>query len=202
MKLEPESANLQDYLQETDLIDYSHYLIRAITAQIFNEEQSETEKIQAAFLYVRDRISHSWDIQNRKVTRKASDVIQYDTGICYAKTTLLAALLRSEGIPTGFCYQRLMTFDTPEKGYCIHALNAVYIHSLQRWIRLDARGNKSGIEAEFSLEEEKLAFYPKIELDERDYPVIYTNPNPRTIATLEACSDAIEMCIYFLPDSL
>lgn len=202
MKLEPESPNLQDFLEETDVVDYSHYLIQAKTASLFYDGQSEIEKIQAAFLYVRDHISHSWDIHSRKVTRKASDVLEFKSGICYAKSNLLAALLRSEGIPTGFCYQRLMTFDTPEKGYCLHALNAVYIQSLQRWIRLDARGNKPEINAEFSIDQEKLAFYPIEENDEKDFPTIYRKPNPRTLATLESCSDAIEMYIYFLPDSL
>ncbi len=71
----------------------------------------------------------------------------------------MAAILRSQGIPTGFCYQRLMLFDSPEKGYCIHALNAVYIDSLQKWIRIDARGNKKGINAEFCLSEEKTGFF-------------------------------------------
>lgn len=46
------------------------------------------------------------------------------------------------GIPAGICYQRLTLGDTPESGYCIHALNAVYMKRLDRWIRLDARGNK------------------------------------------------------------
>lgn len=31
-------------------------------------------------------------------------------------------------------------WDIPETGFGIHALNAVYIKSLSRWIRLDARG--------------------------------------------------------------
>ena len=95
--------------------------------------------------------SLSWDIQSSRVTCKASDVLYYKEGICYAKANLLAALLRSQGIPTGFCYQRLMLFDTPDKGYCIHALNAVYLASINRWIRLDARGNKPGVKAEFSI---------------------------------------------------
>ncbi|MEH6940303.1 transglutaminase-like domain-containing protein [Bacillus sp. JJ722] len=202
MKLEPESLNLKDYVVETDVVDYSHYLIRTKAIQLFHDKRSDIEKVQSAFLYVRDHISHSWDIQSRKVTRKASDVLEFKSGICYAKSNLIAALLRSEGIPTGFCYQRLMTFDTPEKGYCLHALNAVYIQSLQRWVRFDTRGNKPGINADFSINREKLAFYPNEDIGEKDFPTIYINPNPRTLATLETCSDAIEMYNYFLPDSL
>lgn len=71
----------------------------------FYEGQSEIEKAKTAFEFVRDEISHSWDIQSTIVTCKASEVLQYS----YAKANLLAALLRSQGIPTGFCYQRLMS---------------------------------------------------------------------------------------------
>ena len=68
-------------------------------------------------------------------------------GICWAKSNLFAALLRANNIPAGICYQRLTLGDTPDTGYCIHALNAVYIKSINKWIRLDARGNKNGINA-------------------------------------------------------
>lgn len=40
---------------------------------------------------------------------------------------------------------------------------------MNKWIRLDARGNKDTIHAEFGLEEEKLAFYIRAELNEVDY---------------------------------
>jgi len=109
--------------------------------ELFNPSQTEIEKVKVAFEFVRDEISHSWDIQGKRVTCSASDVLTYKEGICYAKSHLVASLLRSQGIPTGFCYQRLMLFDTPEKGYCIHALNAVFLKTLNKWQRLDARGS-------------------------------------------------------------
>ena len=100
--------------------------------------------ILIAFEYVRDEISHSWDIQSEKVTRTASEVLKYKEGMCYAKSMLLCALLRSQGIPPGFCYQKLTLGDTPETGYCIHALNVVFISTINNWIRIDARGNTNG----------------------------------------------------------
>ena len=92
------------------------------------------------------------DIQSTNVTCKASDVLKERQGICYAKSHLLAALLRAQGVPTGFCYQRLLLGATAEDGHCIHGLNAVYIDTEQRWVRLDARGNKPDVRAEFRLE--------------------------------------------------
>ncbi|KAB8135699.1 transglutaminase family protein [Gracilibacillus oryzae] len=202
MNLILETNNKQAYLQELEVIDYSHPLIEAKRQELFTAEQTDLEKVKLAFEFVRDHISHSWDIQGTKVTCKASDVLEHKEGICYAKSNLLAALLRAEGIPTGFCYQRLMIFDTPEKGYCLHTLNGVFLPSLERWIRVDARGNKPGVQAEFSINEEKLAFTVQEEYEEIDYPTIYTKPNDKTIAVLKANTDAMEMYKKRLPDWL
>ncbi|MBA4602649.1 transglutaminase-like domain-containing protein [Thermoactinomyces mirandus] len=200
MEVIPESVNIKDYLDELDVVDYSHPLIRQKADELFYDEQSEIEKVKIAFEFVRDKISHSWDIQSTRVVCKASEVFKNKEGICYAKSNLLTALLRLQGIPAGFCYQRLMIFDTPDKGYCLHALNGVFLRSLNRWIRIDARGNKPGVQAQFSVNKEILAFLPQEEFGEKDYPIIYTKPNPKTIATLEVNTNAIKMYKHHLPD--
>ena len=51
-----------------------------------------------------------------------------------------------------------MLFDTHEKGYSLNTLNAVYIRDMNKWVCIDARGNKPGVAAEFSIKQEKLAF--------------------------------------------
>ncbi|KGM45683.1 transglutaminase family protein [Neobacillus niacini] len=197
-----ESEKLDDYLLELTEVNYSNPIIRKKADDLFNPSRTEIEKARIAFEFVRDEISHSWDIKSNRVTCRASDVLDFKEGICYAKSHLLAALLRSQGIPTGFCYQRLMLFDTPEKGYCIHALNAIFLKSLNKWIRVDARGNKEGIDAQFSIDEEKLAFPINKGLDEKDYPVIYAKPHPKIVAVLKENTNAIEMYKYHLPESL
>lgn len=202
MEIVCESDRLEDYLLELKEVNYSHPLIQAKAEQLFNPSQTDIEKAKIAYEFVRDKISHSWDIQSTRITCNAADVLTYNEGICYAKSNLLAALLRSQGIPTGFCYQRLMLFDKPEKGYCIHALNAVFMQSMDKWVRLDARGNKTGIHAQFSLSEEMLAFSIQEELGEKDYPLIYAKPHPKTIAVLEEQHDAKEMYTRHLPESL
>ncbi|WP_249872656.1 transglutaminase-like domain-containing protein [Oceanobacillus saliphilus] len=202
MNLICESGILNDYLLELNEVNYSSTIIKKKAEEIFNPFQTEIEKAKVGFEFVRDEISHSWDIQSKRVTCNASEVLEYKEGICYAKSHLLASLLRSQGIPTGFCYQRLMLFDTPEKGYCIHSLNAVFFKSLNKWIRLDARGNKKGIDAQFSIVKEKLAFPIKEELDEKDYPVIYAKPHPKTVAVLEEHTNALEMYNNHLPEGL
>jgi transglutaminase-like putative cysteine protease len=190
------------YLCEHEVVDYSHPLVRETARQLQPVVAPETERINKVFTFVRDAIPHSWDIQSSHVTCRGSEVLEHRTGICYAKSHLLAALLRAQGIPTGFCYQRLTRGSTPETGYTIHALNAVYLSSEARWIRLDARGNKPGVQAEFSLEQEKLAFAVRPELGEIDYPTIYVQPHPKTVNALREHADCLYMCRYLLPDEL
>lgn len=197
-----ESDHFDDYVQESNEVDYAHPLIKETAMRMFASCHTEVEKVKKAFVFVRDEITHSWDIQSERITCRASEVLKYKEGICYAKSNLFAALLRSQGIPTGFCYQRLMLFDTPESGHCIHALNAVFISSLQKWIRLDARGNKEGIDAQFSLREEKLAFPIRKEYGEKDYPFIYVKPNPKTVHVLKTHTNALEMYTNHLPECL
>src|SRR5699024_6061426 len=188
MELICESNDLNEYLTELNAVDYSNSVLQEKISELFNASKTDIEKAKIAFEFVRDEIHHSWYIQDQQVTCNESEV--------------LAALLRSEGIPTGFCYQRLMLFDTPEKGYCIHALNAVFLKSIDKWIRLDTRGNKPGIDAQFSTDEEKLAFTIQEKLDEKDYPIIYIEPHHKTISTLKNHTNALEMYKYHLPESL
>lgn len=118
------------------------------------------------------------------------------------KNKLLAALLRANGIPSGFSYQRLTLGDTPDTGYCIHALNTVYLSSLNKWIRLDARGNTEKIHSEFSTEEEILAFHINPEYDEYDYNDNHAEPNDKLMKVLENNTDALYMYQCLLPDTL
>lgn len=103
----------------------------------------------------------------------------------------MAALLCACGVPAGICYQRLTLGDLPETGFCIRALNAVYMKSLDRWIRLDARGNKAGIDAQFALGRERLAFPVHKDFGEVDYGIVHTNPLEKLMKVLEKNSDAL-----------
>lgn len=196
------NQSLDAYLQPSPYIDYLNPQIQTLILSLCDEKESEIDRISSAFEYVRDQIKHSYDIKNWEVTRKASEVLEKKHGICYAKSQLLAALLRGMGIPSGICYQRLTLFDQPEDGFCIHALNTVYLRSLDKWIRLDARGNKEGIDAQFSINEEKLAFPIREQYGEKDYPSNYYEPHPDIIKALEDHNDGLEMYRNGLPEQL
>lgn len=192
-------APMADYLRPAPLID-----VGATEVVRFVDEHlrgcDEIEAARRAFLFVRDEVAHSWDIQGRRVTRSASDALRHRQGICYPKSHLLAALLRRRGIPTGICYQRLTLFDDDSGGYAIHALNAVHLDG--RWSRLDARGNKPGVTAEFDLDQERLAFPIRAIYDEADYPHLYAEPHPAIARTLHTNDDVLVMYRNGLPSVL
>ncbi|MFL5661680.1 MAG: hypothetical protein ACJ8BW_10050 [Ktedonobacteraceae bacterium] len=64
---------------------------------------------------------------------------------------------------------------------------------------MDARGNKAGIQAEFSTGEERVAYVVRPELDEIDYPTIYVQPHPKVVKALREQVDGLHLC---LPDQL
>ncbi|MCY8233486.1 transglutaminase-like domain-containing protein [Priestia endophytica] len=202
MGLVLQSTNPHDYLISTPEVNFTHPSLMKKADEIYANSTDKLHYAKEAYEFVRDHIAHSWDIRSHRVTRTASEVLAYGEGICYAKSNLLAALLRVKGIPTGFCYQRLTLFDTPEDGYCIHALNAVYIDAENKWIRLDSRGNKPGVNAQFSLYEEKLAFPVRPHLDELDYPTIYVHPHEKTMNILKEHSDGREIYMNGLPKNI
>lgn len=142
-----EDYSLEEYLSVSKYINWNDDSILAKVDEFKLQFADEISLIKAIYEFVRDEIKHSWDEQDKRVTKSATEVLEQGVGICWAKANLLAALLRACGIPVGICYQRLTLGDVPETGFCIHALNAVYIKSLNKWIRLDARGNKECVEA-------------------------------------------------------
>ena len=150
------------------------------------------------FEWVRDNIKHSSDFKLNPVTCKASDVLIHKTGYCYAKSHLLAALLRANNIPAGLCYQRLsVAEDNGDTSYCLHGLNAVFLKN-HGWYRIDARGNKEGVNAQFSPPEEQLAFSINLKF-EADLPEIWSEPLPIIVSVLNKY-ETYEDVYYNLPD--
>ena len=123
----------------------------------------------------------------------ASDVLRLGHGVCFAKSHLLAALLRSVCIPAGLCYQKLIFDDVCDRRLTLHGLNAVYLEEENRWIRLDARGNKRGVNAQFDLNAEKLAFPVREELGEADFETICFSPAKSVLESLQSSRSAAEL---------
>lgn len=172
---------MREYLEATDVIDWQHPAVLERANALAGGTPAETAK--RCFEWVRDEIRHSYDYQMNPVTCAASDVLLNRTGYCYAKSHLLAALLRANGIPAGFCYQRLRV-DENEDRYSLHGLNAVYLPDLG-WYRIDARGNKPRVDAQFTPPVERLAFSLDFEGDTL-FPAILPAPLPEVVQALRA----------------
>ena len=190
--MRPESPNLQDYLAADDVVDWKHPEVLAKTQELVSGLVSDVEKSRRLFEWVRDEIPHSKDIDSDVVTCSASEVLRHRTGICYAKSHLLAALLRANGIPSGFCYQ-VLRHDPPLEGVVLHGLNGIYIESLEKWIRLDSRGNTNGINAQFGIDKEQLAFNMDAAAGEFIYDVIFALPARVVIETLKKYDSRSQM---------
>lgn len=191
---------MEIYLASSQYIDWQHPLILEKAKSLSIGHIPKVEIAQSCFEFVRDEIKHSWDFKLNPVTVKASDVLQHGTGFCYAKSHLLAALLRANDIPAGLCYQRLTFDDESADGpFCLHGLNAIYLDEFG-WCRVDPRGNKEGVQAEFCPPAEKLAFDIRVE-GECNLPEIWAEPLPVVIDVLEK-SKTIEEVAENLPDIL
>lgn len=187
---------MKKYLAASQYIDWQQPDVLA-KAQSLAEGKAGDEAIaRACFEFVRDEIKHSWDYQANPVTCKASDVLKYGTGYCYAKSHLLAALLRANNIPAGLCYQRL-TINNDQPPFCLHGLNAVYLQKYG-WYRIDPRGNKEGVNADFIPPQEQLAFAIK-HVREADLAGIWPEPMAVVVDVLTAYADVLDVA-QNLPD--
>jgi transglutaminase-like putative cysteine protease len=171
---------MDNYLRATDTIDWQQADVVRMAKILTSRTPEATAK--RCFEWVRDEIRHSLDYRLNPVTCSASEVLSARTGYCYAKSHLLAALLRGNSIPAALCYQRL-SIDSAGSAFCLHGLNAAYLPDVG-WYRIDARGNKAGVDAQFSPPTERLAFHLALP-GERDLPDLHANPIPQVISTLK-----------------
>ncbi|TDD91034.1 transglutaminase family protein [Actinomadura rubrisoli] len=157
------AADPWDYLAASEAIDLEHPLVQSIASELRTGD--DIAFARSAFDLVRDQVTHSMDAGDPRVPWRASDVLDQRTGLCYAKSHAYAALLRAAGIQAGLCYQRVSGV--------LHGLTAVLVDD--RWVLQDPRGNKPGIDVQFSPSEDRLA-YPDLPV----HPTVYAEP-PRTV---------------------
>ncbi|WP_052390784.1 transglutaminase-like domain-containing protein [Streptomyces sp. NRRL B-24484] len=143
------------HLAADAIVDHGHPSIRALAGRLRGATAEETAR--ALYLYVRDEVAHSYDVDRWSAAVRASDVLAAGDAVCHGKSHLLVALLRAEGIPAGLCYQRLEA---------LHGLVAYRLPGRSEWVRIDPRGNRPGMDAQFATTpaEERIA-YPDVPLE-------------------------------------
>jgi transglutaminase-like putative cysteine protease len=172
------------WLAASTVIDFGDRQVRQQAQALAQGAAERVEVAQRCFLFVRDAIAHSFDIGRGPVTCSASEVLRHGHGICYAQSHLLAALLRANGIPAGFDYQRLAD---DEGGFCLHGFTTLHLPQYG-WYRVDARGNTNGIDARFCPPQERLAF-TTASRGEVDYGLNLAEPLPCVVRALQCASD-------------
>lgn len=187
---------MQEFLEHSTFIDWHEASVSAHAATLACRAGQDAEAVaRACFEFVRDEIKHSVDYELNPVTCRASDVLTYRTGFCFAKSHLLAALLRANGIPCALIYQRLRL----KRGtYCLHGLNSVYLEP-HGWYRIDARGDREGLTSGFAPPTERLPFEPS-DPGERIFATRFERPLEAVVSVLTKGRDWSEVSAN-LPDN-
>ncbi len=181
---------MDQFLESTDIIDWQHPDVIARARLLASRCEGPAAIARRCFEWVRDEIKHSLDHGLQPVTCSASEVLKFGSGFCYAKSHLLAALLRANGIPAALCYQRLSCNDEGTV-FCLHGLNAVHLPEFG-WYRVDARGNRVDVDAQFTPPIEQLAFRISSS-GEADVPGRFADPLPVVVAALKSHATADDL---------
>ncbi len=188
----------EQYLDGDAVIESGHPAVLALAADLRAGSADDADFARAAFEWVRDQVAHSFDVQDPRVTVSASEALRERVGLCYAKAHLLTAVLRAEGVPAGLCYQRLA--DEATGGHALHGLVALHLDGA--WHRQDPRGNKAGVDAQFSLHGERLAWDVDPDAGEVDYPTVHVTPAAAVIDSLRGADDVLVLYRQGLPSAL
>lgn len=168
------------FLAHSDVVDAGHPEVAQLARSLRAATPEDTAR--RCFEWVRDRIAHSIDAKREEVSCTASEALSMGTGLCIAKSHLAVALMRANGIPAGFCYQRL-SLRGEGAPYCIHGMVAVWLEG-QGWYRCDARGNKASIDCAFTPGRENLAF-TVAGAGEQLYGGVWAQPWPDLVRRLQ-----------------
>lgn len=187
---------MKEFLQPTAIIDSDNPTVAAAAAEIVGDLTSDEAVARRCFLWVRDSVRHSSDYQLSVVTCTASDVLKHRAGFCYAKSHLLAALLRARRVPAALCYQRLAA-DSSASSFFLHGLVAIHLER-HGWYRVDPRGDKPGLSSGFTPPREQLPYSPRLK-GEMDVPGLFPDALACVVSALHQWSTAAEVRAH-LPD--
>ncbi len=173
----------ESFLRATEVIDWTAPDVLERARSLAAGRGDPLAVSRACFEWVRDAIPHCLDAGRDELPCAASEVLRAGTGFCYAKSHLLVALLRANGLPAGLCYQRLAR-DAAATAFVLHGLAAVWLPG-PGWYRVDPRGNKPGVDARFAPPVERLAFATAAP-GEFLFPGVHPDPAPPVVQALRS----------------
>lgn len=188
--------SVDPFLQATAVVDWREPAVLELSERLATTAVDPIDFVRRAFEWVRDEVRHAGDYQVEQVTCSASETLTTRAGFCYAKSHLLVALCRAQGIRAGFGYQRL-SIDGMGAPFCLHGFAVINLGE-HGWRRLDPRGNKPGVATDFSPMEDSLAFVPRI-AGEATFDKTYDAPLVVVVSALQTHRTRTEL-LNNLPD--
>ena len=92
--------NMKQYLCPTYFIESDHPMITAFAEEHSRLGKTDVEKAISIYYAVRDGLRYNpYSIDSSKTSMKAGTILERGDGYCVAKAVVLAACLRSQGIP-------------------------------------------------------------------------------------------------------
>ncbi len=197
-----ERSGLDRYLEDTGVVDWQTPVVYDKARKLLGPGASTEDRIRAAYEFVRDDIQDclAEGHASEAVPCTASQVLREGAGLSYARCHLLAALLRAQGIPTGFGYQRLVDPGCPS-GYALHGWAAAWLADEERWLPLDPAGRSEGGALAFRLDPPHFAHRPDPEAGEMHFPTLYARP-ARTVVDLLEKAETLARIRPYLPNAL
>ncbi len=103
--------NLKQYSELSYYIDWNNSEIKGLANTLASTSSSEEDIATNCFELVRDNTKHNVDYKSNPITCKATDILKYKTGYYYAKSHLLAALLRGMVVLSTMMEHRIAGMD-------------------------------------------------------------------------------------------
>lgn len=137
----------QPYLRPSTYVWFTGYSdCVAEAAQLCAGVSNDDKKIERIRSYVCEKLSYDETLaesEDQSFIRDPDAILARGTGICLDYAVLMAAMLRSQGIPTKVVYGSV---ETMAGGY--HAWNMAYTAS-RGWFRIDTTSEDNGIADSF-----------------------------------------------------
>lgn len=139
-----DSANLGEYLQQTETIDSKNKEIIAKASELVEGEDDLFKAVFKLASWVEENIDYDLSTLTATTSQKASWVLKERRGVCDEMTSLFIAMARSVGIParfaTGISYTTSDLFGEPWQP---HGWAEVYFPGIG-WVGFDVTFNQYG----------------------------------------------------------
>jgi len=73
---------IEEYLSTSKYINWKDDSILSKANEFMQKYTNEIRLVKVIYEFVRDEIKHSWDVQDKRMTKSATEVLEQGVGIC------------------------------------------------------------------------------------------------------------------------